>query len=1350
MDTLKSFLLHILILCCLFDLNAQPTSHISQITEDHGLSYRWVFDITQDQQGFLWFATYNGLNRYDGNSFVIYTHSDIDSNTISSSKVGHVTSDHEGNIWIYCQDLFFNKIDIRKNKIIKTNTYFKNNTRYSGAIPNMRYFASLQNGDFIVLFQDKDLSACSFWKYLPDKNAFNHIINIPTAAATIDYFSERKDGKIWLWGMGIGYYLIDLQKKQYEVIEVNSLGLKTDLKVAIPVDHHRDFWYPPFLTTDHDALKANELSSFRLPPNIDVHSINNIRMDNLSNIWFNYKADQLFHFDRESKTLEEFTDPIFGQSKDHRAMNRFFVDQEGTVWNGYFFGAYKFSQQPKLFNTYLNTAFPTNKIIDKSSARDIIEINADSILVKNIDHDLFLIDLNAQSVKPYVRTSRNTSEKAISKGIMSMLISHDGYLWANQRDKLIKTELSTGRSDTYTIARFEESKYDQEVNLPRIFEDASNNIWFCHPEGIYLFDKDNKKLLPIDLNSPLSYIKLDFTYASYDRNEDAIYGSYAGGIFILRCKEQSITLVEIFAPQETNYSPTAMLKWNNEFWLSTEKGLVRFNPVTKERKIYTRKDGLPSDVIYSALGHEQDLWLATHNGLCQFNPYKMQMTTFYKEEGLPHNEFNRWSYLKTKNGKLFFGGLNGIIGFDPNDFEIPNKTAGQLHLLEYTKYNQLKDTLIVIKKQFDSEDEIVLRAEERSITFSYTLNMFSDVNKNQYFHYLEGFEPKWIEDGNQNEIRYSKIPPGKYIFRVKARDPHKIPAVNELSIPVYVKQYWYLRWWALAGYFILLLLASIALYRFLLNRKLEKQEVHAIKELGQMKTKMYTNITHEFRTPLTVILGMNEVVKEKTQKGKTHEALHANELINRSGQNLLHLVNQMLELTKLESGLLEVNNIQEDIIPYLKYRLEAFQLFAKEKEVQITFKSTEEKLIMDFDAEKISQITNNLISNAIKFTPKNGRIDILAEKVVDASQVAYFKLNIIDSGIGIEKDKINHIFDRFYQIDDTQGERIKGTGIGLSLVKELVKLLNGTISVQSTIGQGSTFCVLLPIHNGAALASIRDEQAPVHNENNSVTTQTADDAGIDNEDAGKPLVLIVEDNPDVSYYINTCLEDQYKTVLAQNGREGIEKAIELVPDLIITDVMMPFKNGYELCSFVKKDERTSHIPIVILTSKADDESKIEGLEQGADVFLAKPFNRKELLVRLKNLLALRHELQKRYAQANFSEAITPAHTNVDPFLIKIKTTLLAHLEDENFSVIQLCQSLHISRAQLHRKIIALTGHSTTSLIRSIRMEKAKELLGLGNLNVTEVAYQVGFKTQAHFSRIFAETFGMAPSDYRKN
>jgi signal transduction histidine kinase/DNA-binding response OmpR family regulator len=566
-----------------------------------------------------------------------------------------------------------------------------------------------------------------------------------------------------------------------------------------------------------------------------------------------------------------------------------------------------------------------------------------------------------------------------------------------------------------------------------------------------------------------------------------------------------------------------------------------------------------------------------------------------------------------------------------------------------------------------------------------------------------------------------------------------------------------------SGFFLVITFAVFLMLRFFINQnaKIKESEKKRIQELADLKARFYTNISHEFRTPITVILGMAEQAADKPRE-YYHTGL---KMIRRNANRLLHLVNQMLDLSKLEAGQMPLHFIQNDILSYLRYVAEPFQHLAGEKNVRFHFLTDFDEIRMDYDPEKIESLVGNLLSNALKHTPESTDVYFmvaLVEGIAPPGHQAFslfpfenkgssgknLSLKIKDTGPGIPEDQLDRIFDRFYQVNAPDDHKPEGTGIGLAIVKELVKLMGGNLFVKSAPGQGTEFTVYLPVKNEAPVTQPVLMEAAHEN-----FTQAYPENGerIEKWQTHQelPHLLVIEDNPDVIQYIRAVLHGKYHLHIAQNGDDGIEKALASIPDIILSDVMMPGKDGFEVCRTLKNDLRTSHIPIILLTAKADIESRITGLEQGADAYLTKPFDSRELLVHLQKLIDLREKLKVKYLQM----AINPppqkdlAHPD-EIFLGNLTEVLKTKLDDESFGTNELSHSLHISRIQLFRKLKAITGHSPSDLIRTYRLNKAKELLSSTNLNISEIAFEVGFKDPAYFTRAFTKEFGLTPSAIR--
>jgi signal transduction histidine kinase/DNA-binding response OmpR family regulator len=565
-----------------------------------------------------------------------------------------------------------------------------------------------------------------------------------------------------------------------------------------------------------------------------------------------------------------------------------------------------------------------------------------------------------------------------------------------------------------------------------------------------------------------------------------------------------------------------------------------------------------------------------------------------------------------------------------------------------------------------------------------------------------------------------------------------------LQLSLQVKPPWYRSNLAYLTYLVLFLSLAFLYYKITLQRKLAGQEAKRLQDLDDLKSRFITNITHEFRTPLTIILGYLDNLKERLSTKK--EIISSLETIEKNSNNLLGLVNQMLDLAKLEQGKLQLNYKNSDAVSYIKHLTNSFLSIAEDHKIKLLFASEQKEIKMDFDAEKLRQIITNLLSNALKFTSEEKKVEITLSQITKKDK-PQLKIEVKDQGIGISGKDLNTIFDRFYQAQSDTFKISQGTGIGLALTKELAHLMNGSISVISEIGTGSTFTLLLPITQNAQKTTVTTEDfhATIGK------TEVLPTVGISNK-AANNHILIVEDNTDIANYISSCLSDSYQITHVLDGSKGLEKAVEQIPDLIISDVMMPVMDGFEMTQKLQQHEATNHIPVIILTSKAMQEDKIEGLESGADAYLTKPFSKKELQIRIANLIAKRKILQERYQTEVVVQQKKEVKASTDKniiFLNKAIDCIHLFIEDNTFNSEKLAKELGLSDSQLYRKLKAISNTSTAIFIRNIRLEKAKELLQTTDLTISEIAYATGFNDPSWFSKTFKTTFGESPTEIRK-
>ncbi len=783
-------------------------------------------------------------------------------------------------------------------------------------------------------------------------------------------------------------------------------------------------------------------------------------------------------------------------------------------------------------------------------------------------------------------------------------------------------------------------------------------------------------------------------------------------------------------------------------------------------KRITESDGLPNNTIYGILeGDRGDLWISTNKGLSRYNTTTGTFRNYNKADGLQDDEFNQWACFKGKSGNLYFGGINGFNVFNPDslsdsDYRTP------IYLTNFLLFNKnvavgfdKKLNRTVLTKSIDDIDKLDLSYDDNVISFEFVAIDYLSPRQITYAYKMEGFEDQWIYTNSERRFAtFTNLNPGEYTFVVKNTNSDGIWNEPGRRLQITIRPPWWQTGWAFSAYgiiliFILYFIRSYDLKRQRLKHQLELEHEHAqkLEELDRIKSRFFTNISHEFRTPLTLILGPAEQIltNHVDDVAKKNAGL-----IKKNANNLLTLINQLLDLARLDSGRLELKATKQNIIPFLKGMVMSFESLAIMNSIKLNLKVTEDKLMVYFDREKMETVIKNLLSNAFKFTPKEKEISVSLEEINESS----IEIKVSDTGIGISEEQLPKIFDRFYQVNSANIRKHGGTGIGLSLVKELVELHHGSISVDSIKGEWTEFKIILQLGNEhlspQEIVEI-DNQLPFEKlniDNSELIHSTNLGSNIENLLTNKNIVLIVEDNKDVREFIKDSLGNDYHFQEAENGKEGIIKAEEFIPDLIISDVMMPKMDGNEMTRRLKTDQKTSHIPIILLTAKSGQENRIEGLETGADDYLTKPFDAKELHIRINNLINLRKKLQEIYSADKL--AALPQGKNklkgIDAqFMDRILKVIEEHISEEEFTIENFGNEVGMSRSQMFRKIKALTGKSCSVYLRSIRLAKAKAMIQNHEATISEIAYSVGFGSPSYFAHCFKEEYGFAPSEIVK-
>jgi len=1331
------------------DITEKTNIRIKYFTLEDGLSQVSNNDLLKDNSGFIWIATDDGLNRFDGKEFKHFKTIEKDTMTISGNQITKLLEDKTGKIWIgtsgnglnyYNKDLdVFHRIKLEYSQYENENisdltSDIEGNIWITSRVSGLHRLTPLNTSSFSQknYFPDKALTALSkvnknnlwvgdfnghIYELDLSNNKSNHkqpICNIGGKILTI----YPIDQYLFI-GSELGFFLFDRMNKTLKLIELEKEGELNIVHVtSILKKDKSSFWIGTgsglFL---FDRIQMKVLRKI-------VYSENNTKglSNNTVLSLLNLSNEQLLVGTANYLNLLDFTEPFFKNiSKDKRGKHLlndnviFSILKDGEdLWIGTSDGGLNLLRDNKAY-TFKGDQNNSNSI-SGDVIREIVKDQKNQILWLATSRGLSMINLKTFNVnKPvftvfyYDREDSNTINMNFLKGIA---LDKNGNLWGATYGQGI-FRLERNKQNIIKIIRYKNEKGNLNSLVNDITQciriDNQNNIWVGTQGGL---------------------TKISFKDKNY---KDPVFTNYT------HASNLSNSL-------SNNSVYDILIDKDDRIWVGTHKGL---NLLKEESQFdsWIEQNQFPNAVVYSIQDDKVgNLWLGTNNGIVRFNTKNKSFYHYGVEDGIQSKEFDIHAKFRDKSGMIYLGGIAGVTHFQPSDIEKLDHPL-PLYFSQLQVKNQLVNTI-------NSSNNRLKRSIIKTQQLNFKYNQFPfylrfssidyRMNKNVEFAYkLLPVDDKWnlLKD---SEIQFLNLPSGDYTLQVNGFSRGIEWDQPPLEMNLHILPPWWATWWAYIIYLGIAIAFADRFYRFQLSKKLAIAESTRLIELDHLKNSLYTNITHEFRTPLTVILGMADSLKSKVTNNQLDHAKQSIEMIERNGKNLLQLVNEMLDLSKLESGKMELQLVQSNIIPFVKYLTESFHSLAQEKQINLTVYSEVDKLIMDFDAKKLTSIISNVLSNAIKFTSTNGKIIVHLKKIKNGAK-AFLFIKIKDNGLGISKNEITNIFNRFYQANNTTSRKNDGTGIGMSLTKDFVELMKGTITVKSKQNIGSEFIILLPITNNARAANVVESETEpkltMSLNNVEPTVKTNDDK------SDLPLALIIEDNEDVAHYLKTCLQDKYQTIHAINGKIGINTAYEKMPDIIICDVMMPVKDGYETCAELKLDERTDHIPIIMLTAKVTMKDRITGLTSGADAYLTKPFVKAELFTRLDQLILLRKRMIQKFEKGNFNQLLTVKAENPETkFLQKIIKIIHEEISNHSFgSSIHLSQKMHLSESQIYRKLKAITGKSTAVFIRSIRLQYAKELILTTNKNVSEIAYETGFNDPSWFSRAFKEEFGVTPS-----
>jgi signal transduction histidine kinase/DNA-binding response OmpR family regulator len=945
--------------------------------------------------------------------------------------------------------------------------------------------------------------------------------------------------------------------------------------------------------------------------------------------------------------------------------------------------------------------------------------------------------------------------------IVSLFIDREKKLWIGTY---------YGGLNCYDGRHFQRYAYDpsrpgslSDRSVWEIFEDSRGWIWAgTLSGGLNLLDRQTGTFTHYragDVNS----IQGNYISAILEDREGNLWFGTATGLDVL------IRQTGRFIHYETIKGDDRSISSNNIFdiredsqgriWIGTSGGLNLFDKVTKQFSSLTVEDGLPHNSVLTILeDHTGSLWMGTPNGLSSLTITRQGGETIYafknfdEADGLQGKQFNENAAFKTSRGELIFGGSNGFNLFRPGQLAL-NKRPPTVVLSDFQIFQRSArpgeniDGRIILKNAITETDRIVLPYNKNFFSIEFAALNYFHPEKNRYTYMLEGLNNEWLKaDSKSRKVTFTNLDPGDYIFKVKAANNDGVWSVSptQLSITI-LPPFWKTRT-AFVGYVLLVVMALIGTRRLIQQRERmkytiaqERREAIRMHELDMMKIKFFTNVSHEFRTPLTLILTPIEKILRQTTDVNEQQQFR---LIHRNAKRLLNLVNQLLDFRKMEVQELKLTPSEGDIIQFVRETVYSFSDLSEKKNIKFEFNTTISALETFFDKDKLEKILFNLLSNAFKFTQEGGEVSVNVIFIEDGTQ-KLLRIQVKDNGIGIAPDKQERIFDRFFQNELPKSIVNQGSGIGLSITREFVRIHNGTIFVESNPGEGSTFTVNLPITQ--VLHHVADPAAEP------ITSPVADqgiEAEWDSSMAKKPSLLLVEDNEDFRFYLKDNLKFEFRILEARDGQDGWRQALRHLPDLIVSDVMMPEMNGIELCRKIKGEERVSHIPVILLTARTEEEQKLEGIQTGADDYITKPFNFEILISRIRNLIAQREKFHKAFPLHHQIKASELHITSLDSRFIENAVRYVEeNVSNPEFSVEDLSKKLGISRANFYKKILSLTGKSPLEFIRTIRLQHAAQLLEKSQLTIAEVAYQVGFNNPKYFARYFKEAYHELPSVY---
>ena len=1308
-------------------------------SSDHYLSSSLIKHMFQDSDGMLWISTEDGLNRYDGVKFTIYKNIPGDSTTIASNFVNTVFEDSEGRRFVGTNSgvqQYFPDSN-RFGRLLEKN----DGTPYNGAISN---FVQRRNGDIWCLGNDIML--------LRENNGKLTLEPLQVAGSTplrlIGDGVEDYEGNMWITRGKHGVTRID---RNYNAVDYIKNGNPHITNTIVDGDGHIFFAGQNAGLYTYD--RANDcIRNIITTPPLNYLTVVKMARDDNGDILLATDGAGLKRLDPHTYKV---TDIPFGSDKfDYRTqkVHQVLYDSTGNMWLAIFQkGAMLIPPVTNNFHYIGNRSLLHNNIGSKCVLSMIMDDNG-SLWVGTDGESIYNLDKDNNLIRHY--------DSQVPPVAMTLFEDSAGNMWVGSYGHgtgIFDRKTGTFRKVTLT----EKGKNNFEAKHVYSFvEDKRHNVWIgTMGSGLFRYDPAMKKAVqnPEWADSICQWI----TSLYYSPATDVLYmGTYDG-------------LNAIHSPGDGN---RIEIPFQNEIincitgteegilWIGTSNGLVRYNPADESRRDYSIQDGLPSSTVYAIEEHDRNLWISTNMGLTRFDIAENTFCNYYVDDGLQGNEFYKGSSLKDRNGNLYFGGINGITYFNPDEITVPGR-KWNVRIIDMYLHGRAvtSETMSGRRKIIDgpvyNAKRINLSHSDNSFSIELSTHELNRTGSMQFVYSIDG--SKWETlPHNTNIINFSELNPGEHLLKVKATD-NGIES-DETTIIIDVAHPWWTAWWMKLIYIIALAgIASIVwlMVRRRINDKREKMEQKHAEEIYEAKLRFFTNISHEIRTPMSLVISPLKKLMETDDDTARQKEYR---LIQRNANRILRLINELMDIRKIDKNQMKLRFTEIEIVPFINDLCETFYPATRSKNITLNFHTNgHEGLKAWVDKANFDKIIMNLLSNAVKYTPDGGSIDISVNTSGDNGDGATGNLiiTVADTGIGIPEQERRQIFERFYQAG---GTNTGGTGVGLHLTNSLVKLHHGTITVDdnTAAGKGSVFTVTVPLGNSHLNEDelVTDSTDTAAADDKPVEQKTDDDL-TDNytpEERKRQKgqkVLVVEDDEEIREYIIAELSKYYSVTGCSNGREALESIFKSKPDLVVSDVMMPETDGLTLTRKIKQNINLNDIPVILLTAKTTEQDNIEGLENGADAYITKPFNIKILQTTVENLLRSHNRLRNVFSgKQSHEDKLNDIEVSSDDerLMERVMKVMNANIGDPNLTVEMLANNVGLSRVHLHRKLKELTNQSPRDFIRNTRLQMAAKLLAEKRLCIAEIAYATGFKNPNNFSTAFKELYGISPTEYAAN